>query len=760
MTMRVIKRSGDEVPMLFDKVTKRILKLNSAPEFQPLNIQPDKVAQKVFTSMYDGITTTEIDNLTAEVAIGMITEDPDYETLAMRVAVSNLQKTSPKTFSDAMVALHVKGIVSDHFMKCVALELDAVIQPKRDYLFGYFGVKTLQKGYLNEGETPQYLFMRVAVGIHGDDVPRVRETYDLMSQKYFTHATPTLFNAGTNNPQMSSCFLVAMKDDSIEGIYETLKECAHISKWSGGIGIHCSNIRASGSLIKGTNGVADGIVPMLRVFNNTARYVNQGGGKRKGSFAIYLEPWHADVMEFLELRLNQGDEEMRCRDLFTAMWIPDLFMEKVEKDEDWHLMCPNECPGLPDVYGEAFNELYRMYVAQGRYRKKVRARDVWDAVLKSQVETGTPYMCYKDACNEKSNQKNIGTIKSSNLCTEIIEVSGPDETAVCNLASICLPAFVEGGEFNFAKLHEVAQIVTRNLNRVIDRNYYPTEAARKSNLRHRPIAIGVQGLADVFMMMGLSFDEPKARVLNETIFEVIYCGALHASCQLASEEGAYETYRGSPASEGILQFDMWGKNPRGFEGIKELIKTYGLRNSLLVAPMPTASTAQIMGNNEAFEPYTTNIYLRRTLAGEFVMLNKHLVKDLQKLGIWNQNLKNEIVRAGGSVQGLEGVPDTLKAIYRTVWEIPQKSIIDMAADRGAYIDQSQSLNIFMENPSLAKLSSMHLYGWKKGLKTGMYYLRTRAKARAQQVTVPVGPTEEQILACSRENPESCAMCSG
>jgi ribonucleoside-diphosphate reductase alpha subunit len=759
MTMRVIKRSGDEVPMLFDKVTKRILKLNSSPEFQPLNIQPDKVAQKVFTSMYDGITTTEIDNLTAEVAIGMITEDPDYETLAMRVAVSNLQKTSPKTFSDAMVALHVKGIVSDHFMKCVALELDAVIQPKRDYLFGYFGVKTLQKGYLNEGETPQYLFMRVAVGIHGDDVPRVRETYDLMSQKYFTHATPTLFNAGTNKPQMSSCFLVAMKDDSIEGIYETLKECAHISKWSGGIGIHCSNIRASGSLIKGTNGVADGIVPMLRVFNNTARYVNQGGGKRKGSFAIYLEPWHADVMEFLELRLNQGDEEMRCRDLFTAMWIPDLFMEKVEKDEDWHLMCPNECPGLPDVYGEAFNELYRMYVAQGRYRKKVRARDVWDAVLKSQVETGTPYMCYKDACNEKSNQKNIGTIKSSNLCTEIIEVSGPDETAVCNLASICLPTFVEGGEFNFSKLHEVAQIVTRNLNRVIDRNYYPTEAARKSNLRHRPIAIGVQGLADVFMMMGLSFDEPKARELNETIFEVIYCGALHASCQLASEEGAYETYRGSPASEGILQFDMWGKNPRGFEGIKELIKTYGLRNSLLVAPMPTASTAQIMGNNEAFEPYTTNIYLRRTLAGEFVMLNKHLVKDLQKLGIWNQNLKNEIVRQGGSVQGLEGVPENLKAIYRTVWEIPQKSIIDMAADRGAYIDQSQSLNIFMENPSLAKLSSMHLYGWKKGLKTGMYYLRTRAKARAQQVTVPVGPTEEQILACSRENPESCEMCS-
>jgi len=768
--MKVIKRSGDEVPMLFDKVTKRILKLNQAPEFVPLNVQPDKVAQKVFTSMYDGISTTEIDNLTAEVAVAMITEDPDYETLAMRVTVSNLQKACPKTFSDAMVALHVKGIVSDHFMKCVALEMDTWIDHSRDYLFGYFGIKTLQKGYLNVGETPQYLFMRVAVGIHGDDLPRVRETYDLMSRKFFTHATPTLFNAGTNNPQMSSCFLVAMKDDSIEGIYETLKECAHISKWSGGIGIHCSNIRASGSRIKGTNGVADGIVPMLRVFNNTARYVNQGGGKRKGSFAIYLEPWHADVMEFLELRLNQGDEEMRCRDLFTAMWIPDLFMEKVEKDEDWHLMCPNECPGLPDVYGEAFNELYRLYVAQGRYRKKVRARDVWDAILKSQVETGTPYMCYKDACNEKSNQKNIGTIKSSNLCTEIIEVSGPDETAVCNLASICLPTFVKVGKdatassFDFGKLHEVARIVTRNLNRVIDRNFYPTEAARKSNMRHRPIAIGVQGLADVFMMLSLTFDEPKARELNKGIFEAVYHGALTESCLLAKEEGPYETYEGSPASKGIFQPDMWGKDSNQFwNGIRDDVKKHGLRNSLLVAPMPTASTAQIMGNNEAFEPYTTNIYLRRTLAGEFVMINKHLVRDLQKLNMWNAQIKNEIVRAGGSVQQLEGVPENLKTIYRTVWEIPQKSIIDMAADRGAYIDQSQSLNIFMENPTLAKLSSMHMYGWRKGLKTGMYYLRTRAKARAQQVTVPVAPTkptEEQILACSRENPEGCLMCSG
>jgi ribonucleoside-diphosphate reductase alpha chain/ribonucleoside-diphosphate reductase subunit M1 len=762
--MKVIKRSGDVVEMLFDKVTKRISKLNQAPEFEVLNVQPDKVAQKVFQSMYDGISTSEIDNLTAEVAVAMITENPDYETLAMRVTVSNLQKNCPKSFSDAMVALHVKGIVSDHFMKCVALKLDGWIQPNRDYDFGYFGIKTLQRGYLNVGETPQYLFMRVAVGIHGDDYTRVRETYDLMSQKFFTHATPTLFNAGTNNPQMSSCFLVAMKEDSIEGIYETLKECAHISKWSGGIGIHVSNIRSNGTSIKGTNGVADGIVPMLRVFNNTARYVNQGGGKRKGSFAIYLEPWHADVMEFLELRLNQGDEEMRCRDLFTALWIPDLFMEKVEKDEDWFLMCPHECPGLPDVYGEEFNELYRMYVAQGRYKKKVRAREVWDAVLKSQVETGTPYMCYKDSVNAKSNQANIGTIKSSNLCTEIMEVSTPDETAVCNLASICLPTFVKNGEFDMGMLGKVARIVTRNLNRVIDRNFYPTEAARKSNMRHRPIAIGVQGLADVFQMLGLSFDEPRARELNRNIFETIYYAALMESSLLAVQEGPYETFAGSPASQGILQFDMWNcghGDKYAWDLVKEAIKQHGLRNSLLVAPMPTASTAQIMGNNEAFEPYTTNIYLRRTLAGEFVMINKHLVKDLQGIGMWTPEIKNEIVRAGGSVQQL-AIPEELKAVYRTVWEIPQKSIIDMAADRGVYIDQSQSLNIFLENPTLAKLSSMHMYGWKKGLKTGMYYLRTRAKARAQQVTVPVAqkPTEEQILACSLENPESCVMCSG
>ena len=764
--MKVLKRSGDSTEMLFDKVTKRLQKLNQAPEFEPLvGVQPDKVAQKVFSSMYDGISTADIDNLTAEVAIGMITENPDYETLAMRVTVSNLQKNCPKSFQDCTDFLFTKGIVSAEYCQSVPPDVDSWIVPERDYLFGYFGIKTLQKGYLNTNETPQYLFMRVSIGIHGTDYKRARETYDLMSQKYFTHATPTLFNAGTLRPQMSSCFLVAMKDDSIEGIYETLKECAHISKWSGGIGIHCSNIRANGTPIKGTNGVADGIVPMLRVFNNTARYVNQGGGKRKGSFAIYLEPWHADIMEFLELRLNQGDEEMRCRDLFTAMWIPDLFMEKVEKSEDWHLMCPHECPGLSDVYGEEFNELYRMYVAQGRFKKVVKARTIWDAILKSQIETGTPYMCYKDSVNKKSNQKNIGVVKSSNLCTEIVEVSSPDETAVCNLASLCLPTFVTGHEFDFTKLAEVTRTVTRNLNRVIDRNYYPTEAGRKSNMRHRPIGIGVQGLADVFMMLGLAFDEPRARDLNREIFEVIYFGALEESCVLAEEEGPYETFIGSPAHEGKLQFDLWGQTRHDFDDLKQRIAKWGLRNSLLVAPMPTASTAQIMGNNEAFEPYTTNIYLRRTLAGEFVMINKHLVRDLQKINKWSPEIKNEIIRAGGSVQSLD-IPQNLKDIYRTVWEISQKSILDMAADRGAYIDQSQSLNIFMENPSVAKLSSMHFYGWKKSLKTGMYYLRTRAKAKPQQVTVTPSPTaqqaptEEEVLACSLENPEGCLMCSG
>ena len=760
--MKVIKRDGEPQDMLFDKVTARIQGLCKG-----LSVQADKVAQKVFTSMYDGIHTTEIDEISADVAIHMITENPDYEVLATRIVVSNLHKSCPATFSDAMVGLYTQGVLSDSFMKCVALELDAVIDRERDYMFGYFGIKTLQKMYLGKGETPQYMFMRVAVGIHGDDIKRVKESYELMSQKYFTHATPTLFNAGSKRPQMSSCFLVAMKDDSIEGIYDTMKNCAQISKWSGGIGMHVHNVRAKGSAIRGTNGTSDGIIPMLRVFNNTARYVNQGG-RRKGSIAVYLEPWHADVMEFLELRLNQGDEEARCRDLFTALWIPDLFMEKVEADQDWHLMCPDESPGLSDVYGEQFNELYRMYVAQGRYKRVVKARDVWNLMIKSQVETGTPYMLYKDACNAKSNQKNIGMIKSSNLCTEIVEVSTADETAVCNLASICLPSFVtetpwgnsdgESGttiDFDCLKLAEVTKVVTRNLNRVIDRNFYPTEEARKSNLRHRPIAIGVQGLADVFMMLGMTFDSKAARDLNRDIFATIYYAALEESCLLAKEEGPYETFKGSPAHDKKLQFDLWGKPQHGFDGLKDQIVKWGLRNSLLVAPMPTASTAQIMGNNEAFEPYTTNIYLRRTLAGEFVMVNKHLVKDLQKINRWNKETKDQIIRDGGSVQALD-IPDNLKEIYRTVWEISPRSIIDMAADRGVYIDQSQSMNLFVENPTTAKLSSIHMYSWKKGLKTGMYYLRTRAKAKPVQVTLE----PEAVQACRRDNPEGCLMCSG
>jgi ribonucleoside-diphosphate reductase alpha subunit len=747
--MKVIKRSGDEVPMLFDKVTKRIHKLCADLE----GVQADKVAQKVFSSMYDGIKTSDVDNLSADVAIDMVTENPNYETLATRIIVSDMHKNCPKTFSDAMVGLHIRGVVSDYFMKCVALELDAEIQHDRDYDFGFFGIKTLQKSYLNHGETPQYMFMRVAVGIHGDDIPRVKKTYEFMSKKYFIHATPTLFNAGSNRPQMSSCFLLGIKEDSIGGIYQTMEQCANISKWSGGIGLHAHNVRAKGSRIAGTNGQSDGIIPMLRVFNATARYVNQGG-RRKGSIAVYLEPWHADIMEFLDLRLNQGDEEARCRDLFTALWVPDLFMQKVEQDGDWHLMCPNECPGLADVHGEAFNELYRTYVAQGRYRKVVKARQVWDSVLRSQIETGTPYMLYKDSCNEKSNQKNLGTIKSSNLCVEIVQHTSPEEVAVCNLASISLPAFVSDGEFSHTALHDISRLVTRNLNRVIDRNFYPVPEAEKSNKRHRPIAIGVQGLADVFMMLGLPFDSLEAAKLNKDIFETIYHGALSESCQLAKEEGVYETFRDSPADQGKLQFDLWGVTPTrpDWEELKHEIHLWGLRNSLLVGPMPTASTAQILGNNEAFEPYTTNLYLRRTLAGEFVMINKHLVKDLQAISMWNKDTKDQIIRDGGSVQSLP-IPQRLKDIYKTAWEMSQKVLIDMAADRGAFVCQSQSLNIFMENPSMAKLSSMHMYGWKKGLKSGMYYLRTRAKAKPIQFTL------DPVQACRRDNPEGCEMCS-
>jgi len=747
MQMKVYKRSGDVEEMLFDKVTKRISKLCDG-----LQVQPDKVAQKTIGNIYDGIKTSEIDEIAADVAVHMLTEHPDYETLAARILISNMHKTSFTCFSDAMLANHSKGIVSDEFIKCVSLEYDSMIVHDRDYGFGYFGIKTLQKMYLNPGETPQYLFMRVAIGIHGTDKERAKETYDLMSQKYFIHATPTLFNAGSKRPQMSSCFLLDMKEDSISGIYETLQRCAEISKWSGGIGLAISKVRAKGSTIRGTNGTSDGIIPMLRVFNSTARYVNQGG-RRKGAVAVYLEPWHADILDFLELRLNQGDEEARCRDLFTALWIPDLFMQAVEQDKEWHLMCPFECPGLTETYGQEFDEMYKMYVAQGRFKQVLPARKVWDAILKSQVETGTPYMLYKDSVNSKSNQKNLGTIKSSNLCTEITEYTNPDEVAVCNLASLSLPAFIQDDGFNLAKLSQVTRVVTRNLNRVINRNYYPIEEAQCSNLKHRPIGIGVQGLADVFMILGLAFDDPLARDLNKKIFETMYYAALSESCALAKEYGPYDTFQGSPASEGKLQFDLWGVTPSlyDWDTLKESIKKHGLRNSLLIAPMPTATTAQILGNNEAFEPYTTNLYLRRTLAGEFVVVNKYLVSDLQTLGLWNSDLKNEIIRDGGSVQNLN-VPDNIKLKYRTVWEISQKSIIDMAADRGPFICQSQSLNIFMENPTQGKLSSMHLYAWKKGLKTGMYYLRTRAKAKPQQVTI----TPE---ACRRDNPEGCVMCS-
>jgi ribonucleoside-diphosphate reductase alpha chain/ribonucleoside-diphosphate reductase subunit M1 len=746
--MRVIKRNNETTEMLFDKVTTRISGLCDG-----LIVQPAKVAQKVFASMYDGIKTSEIDDISADIAIHMITEHPDYETLATRLLVSNMHKTSPTCFSDCILSLYKDGVVSEKFMKNFQLEMDSWIDHTRDYKFGFFGLKTLQKMYLNKGETPQYMYMRVALGIHGEDYDRVRETYDLMSKHYFIHATPTLFNAGSNRPQMSSCFLQAMKDDSMNGIYGTLNDCAQISKWSGGIGMHIHNVRAKGSKIRGTNGVSDGIIPMLRVFNSTARYVNQGG-RRKGSIAVYLEPWHADIMEFLELRLNQGDEEARCRDLFTALWIPDAFMLDVKYNQDWYLMCPDECPGLSDVHGTEFDRLYRKYIAEGKYRKIVKARDIWSAILKSQVETGTPYMLYKDACNAKSNQQHLGTIKSSNLCTEIIEYSDKDETAVCNLASISLPAFIQDGGIAMEKLEEVTRVITRNLNKVIDENYYPTEAARKSNMRHRPIAIGVQGLADVYQMLGYAFDSPEANSMNRIIFESIYFSALAESCRLAKEQGPYESYQGSPSSKGLLHPDLWWGVPHessyfDYKGLREGIAKYGLRNSLLVAPMPTASTSQILGNNECFEPFTSNLYLRRTLAGEFVMINKHLVKELQSLGVWNKDTKDQIIRDGGSVQGLN-ISDEMRLVYRTVWEIPQKSLIDMACDRAPYIDQSQSMNVFMEDPTNAKLSSMHMYAWSQGLKTGMYYLRTRPKAKPIQVTVPI--------LCRME--DGCVSCSG
>ena len=748
--MRVIKRSGRIEDMRFDNVTNRIKNLTSGLSDK---CDSQKIAQQVFSSMYDNITTQEIDVLSAEICIGLITSDPDYEVLATRIIASNIHKVCPNNFHLAMRKLQKANIITDEVVE-VAQQVKEHIKTDRDFDFGYFGLKTLEKSYLQrvEGkliETPQYLFMRVAIGIHGKDTPAVLETYDKMSQGFFIHATPTLFNAGTPRPQMSSCFLIANKGDSIDGIYGTLTECAQISKWAGGIGMHIHDIRSNKSRIRGTNGQSDGIIPMLRVFNATARYVNQAG-RRKGSIAVYVEPWHADIMDFLELRLNQGDEEARCRDLFSAMWIPDLFMKRVEEGGNWSLFCPDKAPGLSDVYGEEFEALYTKYEEEGLANATVPATEVWKAILKSQTETGTPYMLYKDACNKKSNQKNLGTIKSSNLCTEIIEYTDKDETSVCNLASIALPKYVnkETKTFDYDKLHEVTKTVTKNLNRVIDRNFYPVETARRSNMKHRPIGLGVQGLADVFILCGLQFDCEESRLMNAHIFETIYHAALEASSELAEIDGSYETFKGSPASEGILQPDMWEGETKfsgryDWDAMRERVKTKGLRNSLLLAPMPTASTAQILGNNECFEPYTTNIYLRRTLAGEFVVVNKHLVDHLKNVGLWSKEMKDLMVKAGGSIQNIVDIPDDIKTLYKTVWEISQKCIIDMAADRGRFIDQSQSMNLFIESPTMSKLSSMHMYAWKAGLKTGMYYLRSKAKARPIQFSL-----EPDCVACS------------
>ena len=748
--MRVVKRSGRIEDMKFDNITNRIKNLTYGLSE---NCDSSKVAQQVASSLYDGISVQEIDTLSAEVCVGMITSDPDYETLATRIVASNIQKVCPNNFHLAMKKLAKVGIVTEEVARVAGIVRNDIV-PKRDFEFGYFGLKTLEKSYLQrlDGilmETPQYMFMRVSIGIHGDDIPSVLDTYDKMSQGLFIHATPTLFNAGTPRPQMSSCFLIANKEDSINGIYGTLTECAQISKWAGGIGMHIHDIRANKAKIRGTNGQSDGIIPMLRVFNATARYVNQAG-RRKGSIAVYLEPWHADIMEFLELRLNQGDEEARCRDLFTALWIPDLFMKRVEEGGNWSLFCPDKAKGLSDVYGEEFEDLYVKYEEEGLANVTLPAADVWKAILKSQTETGTPYMLYKDSCNRKSNQKNLGTIKSSNLCTEIIEYTDADETSVCNLASIALPKYVnkETKTFDFEKLHEVTKTVTKNLNRVIDRNFYPVETAKRSNMRHRPIGLGVQGLADVFILCGLPFDCEESRTMNAHIFETMYHAALEASSELAEVDGSYESFEGSPASQGILQPDMWEGETKfsgryDWDAMRERVKTKGLRNSLLMAPMPTASTAQILGNNECFEPYTTNIYLRRTLAGEFVVVNNHLVNALKERGLWSKEMKDLMVKAGGSVQNITDIPDDIKSLYKTVWEISQKVIIDMAADRNRFIDQSQSMNLFVEAPTLSKLSSMHMYAWKQGLKTGMYYLRSKAKARPIQFSL-----EPECVACS------------
>ena len=804
--MFVIKRDGTRESVKFDKITARIQKLSYG--LDPNHVDPIQVAKKVIDGVFDGVTTSELDNLAAETAASLTVRHPDYASLASRIAVSNLHKNTIKSFSKTVEALYNyidpktnlrAQLIADDVYEIVqknALLLDSSIIYDRDFGYDYFGFKTLERSYLLKmhgqvAERPQHMLMRVAVGIHKEDVEAAIQTYNLMSERWFTHATPTLFNAGTPKPQMSSCFLLQVKEDSIDGIYDTLKNCAKISQSAGGIGISIHNVRATGSYIKGTNGTSNGIIPMLKVYNETARYVDQGGGKRKGSIAVYLEPWHADIFEFLDIRKNHGKEEMRARDLFTALWIPDLFMKRVEAEGDWSLMCPNECPGLSDCHSEEFEKLYTKYESEGKFRKQIKARDLWAEIINAQIETGNPYMLFKDAANSKSNQKNLGTIKSSNLCTEIIEYTSADEVAVCNLASIALPRFVDekNGTFDHQKLFDITYVATKNLNKIIDRNYYPIPEARKSNMRHRPIGLGVQGLADAFILMRFPFESEEAKRLNAEIFETIYYAALTASKDLAKVDGPYETFAGSPISQGIFQQDMWNVTPSSrweWDVLREEIKKFGVRNSLMLAPMPTASTSQILGNNECFEPYTSNIYTRRVLSGEFVVVNKHLLRDLVKLGIWNDTLKNKIIAANGSVQNIDEIPANIKEIYKTVWEIKQRTIIDMAADRGAYIDQSQSLNLFIQDANFAKMSSAHFYAWKKGLKTGMYYLRTKAAADAIKFTVDQGAlanpavqvlgNEDQLLvergqthvlsyeeqqaqlSCSLDNPDACEAC--
>jgi len=787
--MQVLKRSGKAELVSFDKITARVKKLCYGLNMD--HIEPIDIAKKVIQGLYDGVATTDLDNLAAETAASMAVYHPDYAKLAARIAISNLHKSTSKSFSATMEGLFKyidpktgakAGLIAESTIEVIRKNKDRInsaIIYDRDYNFDYFGFKTLERSYLlrMDGtvvERPQHMLMRAAVGIHGEDIESAVETYNLMSEKWFIHATPTLFNAGTPRPQLSSCFLLTVTDDSIPGIFETLTRCAKISQSAGGIGLAIHNIRAKGSYIKGTGGTSNGIVPMLKVFNDTARYVDQGGGKRKGAFAIYLEPWHADIFDFLELKKNHGKEEMRARDLFYAMWISDMFMQRVKENGEWSLFCPSECPGLDDSYGEKHAQLYLKYEAEGRARKTVQAQDLWFSILESQIETGTPYILYKDAANEKSNQKNLGTIRSSNLCTEIMEYTSPDEVAVCNLASISLPKFVNDGVFDFEKLHEVTRVITRNLNKIIDINYYPVKEAENSNFRHRPIGIGVQGLADAFILCRAPFDSPEAKQLNIDIFETIYHASLVESNALAKKDGPYQTFEGSPSSKGILQFDMWNVTPTDrydWDALKTEIKETGIRNSLLLAPMPTASTSQILGNNECIEPYTSNLYTRRTLSGEYIIVNKHLLKDLIEIGKWDDDMKERLMASNGSIQDFPDIPQNLKDLYKTVWEISQKTIIDLAADRGAFVCQSQSLNLFVENPNFGKLTSMHFYAWQKGLKTGMYYLRSKAAVDPIKFTLSakhqkkfVGDqgavaVEEEVVegeVCTME--DGCLMC--